>query len=71
MLEIVLVVLYFVKRTWFEGGFAAVIGVLDCSKRLQNFYAGVLDLGEVLYFISGCAVFIFLTVQAVQKRRYI
>lgn len=70
LLEIVLVVLYFVKQTWFEGGFAKVFGVLDCSGRLQNFYAGVLDVNEILYFVSGCAIFIFLTVQAIQKKRY-
>lgn len=70
VLEIVLVVLYFLKKTWFEGGFAKVAGVLDCSGRLDNLYVGVLDINEILYFVSGCAIFIFLTVQAVQKRRY-
>lgn len=70
VLEILLVVLYFVKQTWFEGGFVKVLDVLDCSGRLQNFYSGVLDINEVLYFISGCAIFIFLTVQAIQKKRY-
>ena len=70
VLEIVLVVFYFVKQTWFEGGFAKLFGVLDCSGRLQNFYSGVLDINEVLYFVSGCAIFIFLTVQAIQKKRY-
>lgn len=70
VLEILLVVFYFVKQTWFEGGFAKVFNVLDCSGRLQNFYAGVLDINEVLYFVSGCVIFIFLTVQAIQKKRY-
>lgn len=70
VLEIILVILYFVKKTWFEGGFAKVFSVLDCSGKLSNFYAGVLDLNEVLYFVSGCAIFVFLTVQAIQKKRY-
>lgn len=70
VLEVLLVVLYFVKPGWFEGGFAAVFGVLDCSSRLTSFYSGVLDLTGILYYLSGCAIFIFLTVQAVQKRRY-
>lgn len=69
-LEVLLVVLFFVKKSWFEGGFVKVFGVLDSSSRLDNFYAGLLDLGEVLYFVSGCAIFIFLTVQAIQKKRY-
>lgn len=70
ILEIALVILYFVKKTWFEGGFAAVFGVFDCSSRLTSLYSGVLDLNNILYYVSGCAVFVFLTIQAVQKRRY-
>lgn len=69
-LETVLVILFFVKKTWFEGGFAAVFGVLDCSGRLTSLYSGVLDVNNILYYLSGCAIFIFLTIQAVQKRRY-
>lgn len=70
VLEILLVVFYFVKKSWFEGGFVKVFSVLDCSGRLENFYSGILDIGAVLYYISGCAIFIFLTVQAIQKKRY-
>lgn len=70
VLEILLVILYFVKQSWFEGGFSTVFGVLDCSSRLTSFYSGVLDLNGILYYVSGCAIFVFLTVQAVQKRRY-
>lgn len=70
VLEIITVILYFVQKTWFEGGFANVLGVLNCSSRLQNFYSGILDVNEMIYFVSGCLVFIFLTVQAIQKKRY-
>lgn len=70
VLEVVVVVLYFVKQDWFVGGFAKVFGVFDCSSRLTSFYSGVLDVSAILYYVSGCAIFIFLTVQAVQKRRY-
>lgn len=70
VLEILLVVLYFVQPVWFEGGFAAVFGVFDCQSVVQKLYNGVLDLNSVLYFVSGCGIFIFLTVQAIQKKRY-
>lgn len=70
VLEILLVVLYFVQPVWFEGGFAAVFGVFDCQSVVQKLYNGVLDMNSVLYFVSGCGIFIFLTVQAIQKKRY-
>lgn len=68
--EIALLIAFFANRTMFEGLFAKVFGILDCSARLDNFLYGILDLTNVAYYVSGCALFVFLTVQAVQKRRY-
>lgn len=68
--EIALIITFFVNKTMFEGAFAKVFGILDCQSKLNNFLYGILDLTNVVYFLSGCVLFIFLTVQAVQKRRY-
>lgn len=68
--EIALIIAFFVNRTAFEGLFAKVFGILDCSAKLDNFLYGILDITNVVYYLSGCILFIFLTVQAVQKRRY-
>lgn len=68
--EIVLICVFFAKKSMFEGAFANVFSVLDCQSKLDNFLYGILDLTNVVYFVSGIVLFIFLTVQAVQKRRY-
>lgn len=70
ILEVVAVVIYFVKNSLFEGAFAKVFSILDCAAKQDNFLYGMIDLTGVAYYISGCILFIFLTVQAVQKRRY-
>lgn len=70
ILEVAVVALYFMKNSLFEGAFAAVFSVFDCATKQNNFLYGLIDLTGVLYYISGCILFIFLTVQAVQKRRY-
>ena len=38
--------------------------------RFQNFYSGILDLSDLVYYISFCAAFIYLTVSVIEKRRW-
>lgn len=47
-----------------------VLGAFDFTTRLNSLLGGTLDLKAVLYFITLIAVFLFLTVQSIQKRRY-
>lgn len=68
--EVVLAVLYTVKTTLFEGLFADVIGLISVYKRCANFYNGIFDLTAVVYFLSVIFLFVFLSIQAVEKRRW-
>ncbi len=47
-----------------------VLSVLDFSSKLENFMNGVLDLKEIVYFLSIILFFLFLSVQLIEKRRY-
>lgn len=47
-----------------------VLSIFDFYSRLQNAFQGTLSGADVLYFLSIIAVFLFLTVQSIQKRRY-
>lgn len=47
-----------------------ILGVFDFSTRLNAMLGGTLDLKAVLYFVTLIAVFLFLTTQSIQKRRY-
>lgn len=46
------------------------LGAFDFTTRLNALLGGTLDLKAVLYFLTLIAVFLFLTVQSIQKRRY-
>ena len=43
---------------------------LSLFDRLNNFIYGIFDLTAVVYYLTVIAVFIFFTVQSVEKRRW-
>ena len=47
-----------------------ILNIYDMTSRLENMMQGTLELKSLLYFITFTVVFLFLTVQSVQKRRY-
>lgn len=47
-----------------------ILGIFDFTTRLNALLGGTLDLKAILYFMTLIAVFLFLTVQSIQKRRY-
>ncbi len=47
-----------------------VFNILDLPGRLENSLNGILSLKDGLYFLSFILLFLFFTVQAVEKRRY-
>ncbi|MCR5799570.1 MAG: Gldg family protein [Lachnospiraceae bacterium] len=49
---------------------AKVLSIMDFSTRFDCFLSGILDIKAIVYFISVIVVFIFLTTQSIQKRRY-
>ena len=68
--EIVLVVLYVVNSSFFEGGIQKVLDVFNLSGHFDTFTNNIFDLRGVVYFVSVCAICIFLTIQSIVKRRW-
>lgn len=68
--EGIMAALYFFKGEIYEGTLTKIIGILDCTSRYDDFVSGMIDLKAVVYFVSVAGLFIFLTVQSVQKRRW-
>jgi ABC-2 type transport system permease protein len=69
----VIALFYFVigsKATNFEGFIVKVLKWFSLLDRYQNFSLGILDLSSVVYYISFSAVFVFLTVRVIEKRRW-
>lgn len=70
ILEIGLFAAYFINGTMFEDLFARVIDQLSLFERFYSIVDGVFDLTGVVYFISVIAVFLFFSVQSMEKRRW-
>lgn len=66
----VTVVCYLVDSASFEGLLPDIMKKLSLFARLDTFVNGVFDLTAVVYYLSVAVFFLFLTVQALEKRRY-
>ena len=64
-----LLVVFFVDSTLLAGTFADAVAWLSMFDRFYQFVEGVFDLTGIVYFISVTGVFMFLTVQSLEKRR--
>ena len=61
---------YFMDKTAFEGLFPEIIRQLSLFERFYIFIDGIFDITGIIYFLSIIGVFLFLTVQAMDKRRW-
>lgn len=61
---------YMASPDGFTGLFAKIMGQLSLFDRFDVFANGILDLTGVVYFLSVSGVFLFLTVQSLEKRRW-
>ena len=69
--EAVLVALYFAKRTWFEGAIAKVLKTFDLAAASTNMIQnGILDITDIVFYLSVIGLFLFFTVQSIQKKRW-
>ena len=68
--EAVLLALYLVKNTAFEGLIHKAISSISPFDKTENFFYGIFDLTGVIYFASVTILFVFLTIQSMEKRRW-
>ena len=68
--EVILVVVYVVKSSVFEGGIQKVLNVFNLSGHFDNFTSNIFDIKGIVYFLSVIAVCLFLTMQSISKRRW-
>ena len=61
---------YMINATWFEGLFPTLLGNLSLFEQFYGLLGGVLDLRCLLYLASVSAIFLFLSVQSMEKRRW-
>lgn len=68
--EGVLTVIYMKNPTLYDGSIVKVINWLSATSRFNNFYMGILDLADIIFYLSIIFVFLFLTTQVVKKKRW-
>jgi len=62
--------IYFTNQYFFDGFIVRTLEWLSLLKRYDNFTRGILTLSPIVYYISFSAVFLFLTVRVIEKRRW-
>lgn len=67
---VAMAVVYFAKKTLYEGFTTKFFGWLSLVNRYDNFAMGMLDVSSIVYYITFSAAFIFLTIRMVEKRRW-
>lgn len=69
-METGLFLLFLFSEESFEGAFPALMEALSLFARFEPFINAIFDLRAIVFYISVAAVFIFLSVQAMEKRRW-
>lgn len=70
VLEAACAIIYFAKHSLYDGLVVKVFDWFSVVDRFDNFMNGILDLTGIVYYISITVIFIFLTIQSLNKRRW-
>jgi len=70
VIEAGLAAVYLLRPEWLVGFLPRLMEKLSLFERFYIFIDGVFDISGVVYFISVTVVFIFLTIQSLEKRRW-
>lgn len=68
--EIALVVLYFVYPVFYDGALLKFFDSFSIANRVSNGLNGIFCLADLVYFISVIFMFLFFTVQSINKKRW-
>lgn len=63
-------VLYIVKSSLYEGLIQKLLDLLSIANHYDSFVGGILDVSGIIYMLSVICIFVFLTIQCIQKRRW-
>lgn len=66
----IILVIYIANPIIYDGFTSKFFSWFSLVKRYSNFSRGIFDLSSVVYYLSFSTVFVFLTIQKVEKRRW-
>ncbi len=71
ILESVLIAIFCINDELLEGAAASLVSFLSLTDRFSSFSTyGVFDISSVIYYLSVSAVFVFLSCQSVERKRW-
>ena len=70
LLEIGLIATWLINSSVFESLLGTIMGNLSMFDRFYTIINGVLNLTDVVYFLTVAGIFLFLSVQSLEKRRW-
>ena len=65
-----IVIFFFAKDDVFLGFIRKFLGWFSLNGRYQDFVKGILKIDTLVYYCSFCALFMFMTVRVIEKRRW-
>ena len=70
VLAIGIAAVYFIKPTVFTGLIQKFLNLFAIANHFDDFVGGIFDVTGIIYMVSVVCIFVFLTVQCIQKRRW-
>ncbi len=70
IMELIVWVLYLVKPIIFKGTIPMLLSAISLNGKFENFVYEIFDLSAILFYVSVAFIFLFLSVQSIQKRRW-
>ncbi len=65
-----LLICFLIWKSAFSGLFITILTQLAVFDRFDNFTYDIFDITSLVYYVSVAAVFLFLTVQSMERRRW-
>lgn len=67
---VLLIVLFQLRPTWLLNGFNAVLDALALFAPFSDFVGGMFSVPDIIYYLSVIGLFLFLTGEALERRRW-
>lgn len=70
ILALVTIGVYLVDSSLFAGAVPEILSAVSLFDRLTTFQNGMFDLTAIIFYLSVCGLFVYLTVQSLEKKRW-
>ena len=68
--EIALTVTFILNTEAFDGILRKSLEAVSIIERYDNFTLGIFDVSALIYYLSVCFLFVFITIQRIRKKRW-